>query len=577
VPGTLVTYAGALVSAGGADRPWDGRAMKRALRETINATRTRPAVPRPYRALVDDPVVGPPAYAAAQAGQHLVPEPGRPPRWFEELATEPDRRAIAGLAAQVVRRDQEALMGVAWRYAAGLREVNELTGRARMAWEVAGRSLPRFQQLADETLLQVAGPALARLPSGTGGTMRAAVAGADLPGGLISGAFRRTCQSTPGLATRSAGALVRPTTAATRDFLSDGDLVARWSTVKAPGGADVEVVATAVRARPAPVSLADGVRAAIDPQGTVRRMLDDRISGIPAHRDHDAPAGLSVAPTFGTPMYARLAALGVEPLVPGVDGVPDNTLGLLEVNHTFVEAYLAALNHEMGREFRWREYPTPPDATWFRRFWDTVDGGDDIRPIDQWKADQRLGVNAPRGSAPASLVLLVTGPLLRRYPDVRVYAVEAEWSAGARVEKPGGTVALPVFTGVLRPGIAFFGFALTQDEARGVLPPRPGPAGYFFVLEEPPGAPRFGLDPPRSGQRGNPPAAWSDLSWAHLSAAGGPLAPFVDTAGPPWLVAAGELTGNGGRDAWGTDAAAMGRITVQQPVRMLVHADAMLP
>ena len=57
----------------------------------------------------------------------------------------------------------------------------------------------------------------------------------------------------------------------------------------------------------------------------------------------------------------------------------------------------------------------------------------------------------------------------------------------------------------------------------------------------------------------------------------------MDISGPAWLAAAGWLPGNSdaagkaGKDRWGEDAAAMARITFQRPVRMLVHADAMLP
>ena len=51
----------------------------------------------------------------------------------------------------------------------------------------------------------------------------------------------------------------------------------------------------------------------------------------------------------------------------------------------------------------------------------------------------------------------------------------------------------------------------------------------------------------------------------------------MDVTGPSWLVEAGALAGNGGRDAWGDDAAAMARITFQRPVRVLIHASAMLP
>jgi len=187
--------------------------------------------------------------------------------------------------------------------------------------------------------------------------------------------------------------------------------------------------------------------------------------------------------------------------------------------------------------------------------------------------------------------------LPRRYPDLRVYAVEAEWvddrrgeavdrGSGSRVvvqpqrkrrEAIQGEVRLPVFAGMLQRDAYFYGFALTEEDARGNTDPTKQDPGWFFVLEEQPKAARFGLDVPQERFRGKAPKNWSALSWSHLVAEETPLPGFVDTGGPTWLRDAGALSGNGGIDEWGMDAAAMARITWQRPVRMLVHADAMLP
>ena len=596
VPGARLTYAGALVSPSGANRDWpedERTAMKDALRKTVNKTSTRARIlsKGDYQALVDDPVVGPPAYAAIQAHRRFVPAADEVPLWFEELSTEPDRRAIAGVAAEVVRRDQEELLGAAWAYAAELQSVNQLTARARLAWEIGSRQIAAVRALSDEAVLQLAGPALTRLPSRDGGTLRRAVAESALPAGLVSGAFRRTCQVARGLSVRSAsGVRLKPTLPATADFLADAPaLVAQWASVAAPIGSDPASVEGARTARPHPGeidlpaatglgTLAADARTGLDPAGTIRAMLETTVIGLPADRDHDAPPALYATPAYATPMYSRLAELSVEHLVPGVDALPDHTVGLLEVNRTFVEAFLAGLDHELGREFRWREYPTPLDETWIRRFFDTVDGSDDITAIADWKAKERLGGNVPIQTQAADLVLLVTGPLLQRYPDVRIYAVEAEWAKdGTRQEKTDGEVKLPVFTGSLDPRRRFFGFTLSPEDARGTKRRRDGTPGWFFVFEEQPGGLRFGLGVARPKHRETAPNTWAGLSWGHLSTVDGPLVDLVDVTGPEWIVAAGALTGNGGRDRWGADAAAMGRITVQRPVRMLVHADAMLP
>jgi hypothetical protein len=261
--------------------------------------------------------------------------------------------------------------------------------------------------------------------------------------------------------------------------------------------------------------------------------------------------------------------------MPGAGAVPEDTLGLLVANQRFVEAFLAGLNHELGREFRWREYPARLDDTWSRRFWDTGTGANDIAGIRSWRGN-RLGRHRPEGSAAPELVLLIKGALPRRYPDLRVYAVEAQWQDGKRREKPSGTVHEPVLTGALTPDMYVYGFTLKVAAAVGSTTPGADP-GYFFVLEQRPGAIRFGLDVPKPHWRGTAPSSWRQLSWAHLAAQAEPLPDFADPYSPAWLLDAGELPGNGGRDAWGDDAAAMARITLQRPVRMLTHASAMLP
>jgi hypothetical protein len=603
-PGLLLTYEGALVSPAGRPRPWPPghrAATRTALARIVNARLgpSRPAAD--YDALRDDPVVGPPAYAASQAGRRVVPSDGAEPLWFGQLNTEPPSRAVAGLGAEVVRADQAALMAAAWKHAGGVRAVNSLLGRARLAWELGAKLEPRIKALDDASLLQVAGPAMARLPGQGDGTVEGDLAGSGLPDGLVSSAFRRRTRTVPGFTRPGPAGLRVPATATVTAAALAGPVAfaAAWRAVKVVPGAELDAPLPemeTLRVDPGPVrapggvevpgqvsgagSLAAGVRAGLDPAGTLRAMVDAGVLGLDPDRDHDVPPRARLDPAFTTPMGERLVALSVEYLIPGIGEVPDDTLGLLEVNRPFVEAYLAGLNHELGREFLWREYPATPGATWARHFWDSGPGGPaDIQPVGRWAGNTTLGGHQPPDLPAADLVLLCKGALLRRYPDLRVYAVEADWTArGTRVEKAGGRVAAPLLSAALAPDTRVWGFALTEAEARGSTDQAAGRPGWFLVLEQRPGAPRFGLDAPTAGARGTPPARWSDLSWSHLAAEGDdPLPAFADPSGPPWLADGVARPGNGGRDVWGDDAAAMARITVQRPVRMLVHADSMLP
>jgi hypothetical protein len=624
--GSVISYQGALVSPAGQPKPWpkaERRLMKDALRKLVNAGGPAAAAPPDYDALTDDPVVGPPAYAAAQAGRSTVPGEARTPFWFEELNTEPQHRSVAGVATNVIRRDQEALMAKAWEHAAQAQEASRLLSRARAAWEGARRLHGRVKDLRDEVFVQFAAPAMARLRHQSGQTVKGAVKSSALPAGLLSGAFRRLSHTVVARGTRRRAAVAD---AVTRVALDEPvTFVGAWADVWPPAGADVRgphegsagtgrpgpVRLEATRARAAapirdyilstPVrsdtglirysgdsSIATGLggatREALDPLGTITRMVNTRISGLPADRADDVPDRVFVRPVFKTPMYRRLVALSVEYLVPGIGGVPDDTLGLLETNRAFLEAFLAGMNHEMGREFLWREYPARLGDTWFQYFWEGgPDATPDIVPISKW--DAGLGANALRGAPAPSLVLLIKSALLRRYPDMRVYAVEATWRDGGRREDLEGDVQVPLFVARLAPDVAVYGFDLVESTARGNAAPRTREeekdAGYFFVLEQQPGAPRFGLDGRRPKRSREAPLSWANLRWGHLVEAEAALPAFVDLDYPTWLRDAGALPGNGpgdgDTDVWGENAAAMARITFQRPVRMLVHADSMLP
>src|SRR5262249_22506545 len=116
-----------------------------------------------------------------------------------------------------------------------------------------------------------------------------------------------------------------------------------------------------------------------------------------------------------------------------------------------------------------------------------------------------------------------------------------------------------------------FGFDLSEDEAFGDKDPQ-GEAddwGYYFVIQQLPSEPRFGMDieykPDHPG-----PVTWDDLAWDRYPAGKEFIDPGVGPenfhpAGP------GESLGD-----WGADAARMASILFQRPVMIAVHAKEML-
>ena len=191
----------------------------------------------------------------------------------------------------------------------------------------------------------------------------------------------------------------------------------------------------------------------------------------------------STRPYFPQPMYEALRDLSQDFLFPGLDSVPPNTVTLLGTNPKFVESFLVGLNAEMASELLWRNYPTDQRGTYFRQFWDAGSASDSARSTSG--ATVTLGENAGAGE---KLVLLVRGELLRRYPNSVIYAVAAVSSGGpARLVTDPNDERHPLFRGTLKPDVTFLGFDLKRDDAIA------GP-GWFFVIQEQPTEPRFGLD-----------------------------------------------------------------------------------
>ncbi len=242
---------------------------------------------------------------------------------------------------------------------------------------------------------------------------------------------------------------------------------------------------------------------------------------------------------------------------------------MFATNWRFVESFLVGLNHELARKLLWNGYPTDQRGSYFRRFWDALPGAQpDVGPLNQWTG--ALGANELSPTNP--LVLLVRGELIRRYPNVIVYAAEAVPDPTGR--SPGTNEQQPIFFGRVEPDIALFGFDVDPVAARG-------DPGWFFVLQEHPSEPRFGLEPPETAF-GAQPSAWQDLRWDQLAASAQDLAAlrYIDlNAALPQAPVTPDPNGV----AWhanGTPpsrAADLAYITLRQPKRLAVHGSVLIP
>jgi hypothetical protein len=310
---------------------------------------------------------------------------------------------------------------------------------------------------------------------------------------------------------------------------------------------------------PPPLLAMDAVRAALETQMEPRRTLVPLAQAIIAMSDTTTatpPTNTGIvpiepimaAPKFPQPMYESLRDLSQQLLLPGLETVEPNSVLGLETNSRFVEAYMVGLNFEMARELLWRGYPTDQRGTYFDRFWDSrsLGGGADVHPIHGW-GDRPLGdpQTAPAGDR---FVMLIRSSLLRRYPSAVIYAAKAIKPNGVRKPtKSPGEEEHPVFRGSMQPDVTFFGFDLTVDQVVGTG--TGDDHGYFIVIQEQPGEPRFGFDVGTPLNEGT-----------HLEVGFG--APAGSTTGPNLQ--------------WGRNGAHIAAMLRQQPVRIAIHASQFL-
>lgn len=280
-------------------------------------------------------------------------------------------------------------------------------------------------------------------------------------------------------------------------------------------------------------------------------------------------------PKLDYPMYKPLEKLSSELFLPNIRLIENNTISLLKTNQKFIESYMVGLNHEFARELLWREYPTDQRGSSFRQFWDvsTVpkpakfepanqakqleatwrDKLYDIPEIHTWSKTSALGKHdhreLPGKPQEEEVVLVIRGELLKKYPTAVIYAQKAAW-----VLKPDGTIdksvarelitlttaddadledgqvagsnqklKTPLYSAKVDPDIYFFGFDLTVEEVQGAKGDEPDAAdrpGWFFVIKERPGEPRFGLDIDKEDNELN---GWNELSWKHVTIVNGTL------------------------------------------------------
>ncbi len=275
------------------------------------------------------------------------------------------------------------------------------------------------------------------------------------------------------------------------------------------------------------------------------------------------PAELIGQPSFPNAMYEALWQMDKEWFLPNMNLIENNTLTLLETNTHFINSYMLGLNQELGREMLWRGYPADLSTTFFRNFWGTDDGSptpqyNDIEPIQKW-----LGTPAPSrksmGQA-AQLVLTLRGDLLRKFPNTVIFAAELKRGGDDKLQfQANSNFIFPAFRAELPPDLQFIGFNKSVSEIKDTSSGKQ----WYFILMEPVGEPRFGLDATFRPNNVATPTR-NDLAWEHIGNDA-----FLTASKKPNLSIADINT-------WGKDASTMAAFLFQQPFATIIKATDLL-
>ncbi|MGN6566722.1 MAG: hypothetical protein ACTHJ0_02155, partial [Flavipsychrobacter sp.] len=612
--------------------------------------------------------------------------------WLNTGNLDPRYRIFAGIGAEVIRRNQDKYMDIAWQQVGAVIEANKAIMRMQAAMEAsAAMHTKHIVSLSDEMVLNTSASLHTKVKMSTE-TVYKNIADSAVPNSVFSGAFRR--MTAPGATMMRAMDLSGSpvTTVALIDDLNSG-IATIASAYTAPAGMIAYTIwpsssltpaftssvptsssfAISVPGSPLPAftpgplspsatafvtsvvslhatisslpaytyttgptlnisAVATAIRTGTDPRVTVLNYAQSVISSTAAVTNVVTPITamdlILAAPKIDLFMYKELAALSTEWIMPGLNGIPDNSMNLLQMDQTYIEAFMLGLNHEMARLLLWRGYPTDQRGTCFSFFWGyenvfnaasltstDLDDYKDIYPINQWRTPlsshpiagplSHLGENTHRPGLNISnmLVLTIRGELLRKFPGTIIYMQEASWQlkdspsgptdynySKPRILNTGttqypsiGTTLYPIFKASLDPDIYFLGFNIDTATAKGVMN-SPTQPGYFFVFQERAGELKFGAEEPVAGTTynynvqspsGTSFTSWNDLNW-------GNILPSPSTAGmidvtTPLVLNLDNPSTNPDSVEWARNSASMAYSLQRLPIKLNVHANTLMP
>jgi hypothetical protein len=446
----------------------------------------------------EDPLVAMPGYGLwFQGDRVLSAAKAAQGDWFHRLNLDLRYRQAAGLGAETVRRNQERFMGACWEQYSTIIEANQQIAQLQAASMMAAiLNINHFSNLGADVALNLAEPVhdLVRLDPArsVGDVLASADARLFASRGVLRAASRRSrsAGAAPGAIEsargRIAASLAIPGDTAARD---DNGRIMSVSAARSTGAS-----ASASRSADAGGAASSGVDSAI-----LAGAVADFLVEIPKRKLTFEMVGLTLneielfepvfrSPEIEEPLVRALVEFSSESLLRSASELPANSVTLVKENGAFVEAFMVGANHAMNAELLFRGFPCPPYGTIFRQFWDRSDHRKDIHPIRDWNSGP-LGSHAPGVAAGGAekLFLAIRSDAQSRMGKLFITLDKCStktWSEGVVV-----TSHQPLFSGMIGRDIAFYAFPDDRDDVTGA-----DKAKYSFVIHEPPGRLRFGLD-----------------------------------------------------------------------------------
>ncbi|GAA4273765.1 hypothetical protein U6A24_02490 [Aquimarina gracilis] len=327
--------------------------------------------------------VTPPVYGEWYAGKQNSSEKVNVDRneWLEEVNLDFRYRTIAGLGVEFVKKNQEGLMKSAWQQYNKVKKVNRELNLGRFGRELSGCMNKRLKELQPHNYFKLSLPLQNKvLIEGEGNEPNTTIApylkASHITDHLTHKKVRKYLNKRKGIRTGDALVQVKDSHLVSKSFRVEG--VKRYTHQGTPSNfyqksedfLETEWVDNIV----------EKTKGAMDPNKHIVDRIKQRTKSFRGREKllnqlsdkEDELRPVKWYPEFHQPMYHYLKGLSEEYILSGLENIPMNTVGLLQSNRKFVEAFMLGLNHEMASELRWREFPTDMRGSYFRSFWDTT-------------------------------------------------------------------------------------------------------------------------------------------------------------------------------------------------------------